>query len=135
MNSLNTQNYKEQDIINMPATSLAFVGDAFFTFAVRLQVLDYHSKSGKSHKKATALVKAETQSRLLTKLTPVLTELESDVVRRARNTHTLSKSKNAKLADYKKATAFEALLGFLYLTNNFERLDELMKIVLEGELC
>ncbi len=132
-NLFTLKDYNEQEVINMPATSLAFIGDAYFTLFVRLNVIDLHSKSGKSHKKATSLVKAETQSRLLSKITPVLYEKESDIVRRARNTHTSSKSKNAKLADYKKATAFEALLGYLFLTKQMERINKILKVALEGE--
>lgn len=134
MKSIDVKTVDNQEVFNMPSTSLAFIGDAFFTLVARLKVLDYHAKSGKSHKKATSLVKAETQCKLLTKISPFLNETEENVVRRARNTHTLSKSKNAKLSDYKKATAFEALLGYLYLTKNFNRLDEIINLALEGEI-
>lgn len=121
--------YDENEILSVPSTTLAFVGDAYFTLAARLFVLNGNLKSGKLHSLATAFVKAEAQSEFLKKLLPHLTENEISVAKRARNTHTQSKSKNASLSSYKKATAFEALIGYLYLTKQFERLNELLKIV------
>jgi len=123
------QDFDKKDVINMPATSLAFVGDAFFTLYARTKVLNTQSKSGKFHKKATELVNAHTQSEFLGKLKSILTEQEEDIVRRARNTYTTSRSKNSGIADYKKSTAFEALLGYLFLTKQFERLHEILNII------
>lgn len=120
------QEFSEYDAINMPSTTLAFVGDAFFTLWARVKVLDKFAKSGRFHTKATKIVNAKSQSELLDKLKESLTETEQDIVRRAKNTHTQSKSKNSGLADYKKSTAFEALVGYLYLTKNFDRLKEIL---------
>lgn len=119
---------------NMPSTSLAFIGDAFFSLYARTKVLNTTAKSGKFHIKATKLVNAHSQSLILDKIKDKLTEEEQSIVRRAKNTHTASKSKNSGLADYKKATAFEALIGFLFLTNNETRLEELLESVDEVEL-
>lgn len=121
--------FSENEILSVPSTTLAFVGDAYFTYEARLFVLNGNFKSGQLHKKATEFVKAEAQSKFLKNLLPILTESEIDIAKRARNTHTQSKSKNASLSDYKKATAFEALIGYLILTGKKERLRELMKIV------
>ena len=121
--------FTENEILNVPSTTLAFVGDAYFTYVSRLFVLNGNFKSGQLHKQATQFVKAEAQSGFLKKLLPLLTENEIAVAKRARNTHTQSKSKNASLSDYKKATAFEALLGYLILTGQKQRVDELLKIV------
>lgn len=126
--------YDEATVFNMPSTSLAFVGDAFFSLFARVKVLDVMAKSGKSHKNATKLVNASAQSKMLDGLLGVLNEREQSVVRRAKNTHTSSKSKNSCLSDYKKATAFEALLGYLYLTKNEKRLNEILSLTLEEEL-
>lgn len=122
------QNFDEKDVNNMPSTSLAFVGDAFFTLYARTKVLNTHAKSGKFHKKTIELVNAHSQSDFLAKLKGLLTEPEEDIVRRARNTYTASRSKNAKISDYKRSTAFEALLGYLFLTRQYERLHEILKI-------
>ena len=127
-------NYKKEDVFNMPSTSLAFVGDAFFSLFARVHVLDVFAKSGRFHALSSKIVKASTQAKMLEHIQENLTEEEESVVRRAKNTHTSSKSKNAGLADYKKATAFEALLGFLYLTKNEKRLNEILKLSLEVEL-
>ena len=123
------QNFSEEDVMQMPITSLAFVGDAFFTLYARTKVLDKHSKSGSFHKKATNLVNAHSQSEFLEVIKLQLTETEQNLVRRARNSHTSSKSKNSGLADYKRSTAFEALLGYLFLTKKFERLNDVLNLL------
>ena len=126
-------NFNEDEVKNMPITSLAFVGDAYFTLYARLKVLNTEAKSGKFHTKAIRLVNAHAQSEFLDRIKPSLSEEEEDLIRRARNTHTSSKSKNAGLADYKKSTAFEALLGFLFLTKNEKRIDELLNLIMSEE--
>ncbi len=126
--------YDEEDVFLMPSTSLAFVGDALFSLFARVKVMNTQAKSGKFHALATKMVKASAQAKILDSLLPTLTEREENVVRRAKNAHTTSKSKNAGLADYKKATAFEALLGYLYLTKNTKRLNEVLTASLEVEL-
>lgn len=125
--------FNEDEVKNMPITSLAFVGDAYFTLYARLKVLNTEAKSGKFHTKAIRLVNAHAQSEFLDRIKPFLSEEEEDLIRRARNTHTSSKSKNAGLADYKKSTAFEALLGFLFLTKNEKRIDELLNLIMSEE--
>lgn len=125
--------FYDDEVKNMPITSLAFVGDAYFTLYARLKVLNTEAKSGKFHTKAIKLVNAHAQSEFLDKIKPLLNEEEEDLIRRARNTHTSSKSKNAGLADYKKSTAFEALLGFLFLTKNEKRIDELLNLIMSEE--
>lgn len=125
------QQFEETEVFNMPSTSLAFVGDAFFTLYARMKVLNVRSKSGKLHSKATELVNAHSQGEFLSKLTEHITEREQNIVQRARNTWTASKSKNACLADYKKSTAFEALLGYLFLTKQFDRMQKMMRIIFD----
>lgn len=126
--------YKEEDVFLMPSTSLAFVGDALFSLFARVEVIDIFAKSGKFHSMATKIVKASSQAKILDSIMVTLSEREESVVRRAKNAHTSSKSKNSGLADYKKATAFEALLGYLYLTKNSKRLNEVLKKSVEVEL-
>ncbi len=138
MNIMNFEFLKEEITpemaINMPSTSLAFVGDAFFSLYARTKVLNTTAKSGKFHIQATKIVNAHSQSLMLDAVLYSLTEEEKDIVRRAKNTHTASKSKNSGLADYKKATAFEALIGFLFLTNQTVRLAEILKLSDEVKL-
>ncbi|MBR1925526.1 MAG: Mini-ribonuclease 3 [Clostridia bacterium] len=129
-----TEKFDENDIFNMPSTTLAFVGDAFFSLYVKTKVLNKNAKSGKFHLLSTNFVKASAQRGFLNKVLNNLTEREKDVVRRAKNTHTSSKSKNAGLSDYKNATAYEALIGYLFLNKNEQRLKEILDISFEEEL-
>lgn len=112
---------------NLNAVSLAFVGDAVYSLYVRtLFCTSTQAKSGELHKKSTRFVKATAQSAALDIIEPILTEKEKDVLRRGRNTKTNTVSKNASLADYKKSTAFEAVIGYLYLSGQKDRLNEIL---------
>ena len=107
--------------------TLAYIGDAVFSLFAREFVLN--SAEYKSHElnvKVNSLVKAQSQSQMLENVLNILTEQEKDVVRRGRNCHTPAKAKNAGLMDYKRATALEALIGWLYLGGQTERLNEIM---------
>lgn len=106
--------------------TLAYIGDAFFSLYVRTRVVeeaDY--KPDEATQRANSCVKATAQSAMLERIMPMLTESEADVVRRGRNCHTPQKAKNAGLADYKRATALEALIGWLYLRGESDRLREI----------
>lgn len=112
--------------------NLAFIGDAVWTLFVR----DYFAnntnyKNNFLHKLTTRFVKASYQASALDKLQEIFTDLEKDLARRARNTKMNTVSKNASLADYKKATSFEAVIGYLYLTENFERIKYFFNILKE----
>ena len=73
------------------------------------------------------IVKAQTQAKLIESVLPQLTDEEADVYRRGRNAHSATIAKNASMSDYRKATGLEALLGYLYLTDQFERILALVK--------
>ena len=81
------------------------------------------------HIKSIKYVKAKAQADILNKLEETLTEKEKDIVRRGRNTQTHHTAKNATVQDYMYATAFEALIGYLYLTKQDDRLSEILKQV------
>lgn len=118
---------ESKDATQLNSLTLAFLGDAVFTLFVREKLVTEHDcKSGRLHKMASDYVCAASQARMLEGITPVLTEEEKEVARRCRNCHNPSHAKNAALSDYKKATALEGVLGFLRLTGQNERLDELM---------
>ena len=103
--------------------SLAFVGDAVYTLYARSKVIQHSdAKNGALHTEATKLVKASGQAEIADAILGLLTEEEMGVFKRARNSKTNSVAKNASIGDYKKATGFEALVGFLYLTGQDERL-------------
>lgn len=121
---------KEEIIRNYGSLELAYIGDAAFELAVRTRLLGGGSNGG-MHRRAKQYVSAHAQSEALLKLTPLLTEDELAVVRRGRNAKSRSHPKNADLAEYHGATAFEALWGYLYLAGESDRLDELFGKVTE----
>lgn len=111
---------------------LAYVGDAVFSLYVRARITGVSdAKSGELTRRANRFVRASAQSLMLESIADKLTAQESDVVRRARNCHTASKAKNASLSDYRRATALEALLGWLYIGGENDRLDEIQNLCYE----
>ena len=105
---------------------LAFVGDAVYTLLVRTELATTSaSKAGELNKRAAQIVSAHGQSGALERVLPLLTEEEEAVYRRGRNAKKATKSKNATVGEYVRSTGFEALLGYLYLTGQRERMREL----------
>ena len=106
---------------------LAFVGDAVYSLFVRERLtFSSDSKSGQLNKEATNEVNAVAQSAFVKELMPLFTEEELAVFKRARNAKKPTKAKHATIADYNMATGLEAVLGFLYLTGNNDRLNFLL---------
>lgn len=110
--------------------ALAFMGDAIHTAFVREYVLtnEENSKISNYHNLAKKFCNAKSQKEVLEKILPSLTNEENEIVRRARNAKAKHKAKNFDEEEYKKASAFEALIGFLYLSKQYERLQEILKI-------
>ena len=107
---------------------LAFIGDAAHTLFIRTRLCGASDgKAGALHSRAKKYVSAKGQAAALDTVAPMLTEEEADICRRARNHHNKTAAKNADLATYKKATAFEALLGYHYLLGNENRFNELIE--------
>lgn len=107
----------------------AYVGDAVYELYVRTNLVNNsNAKPHKLHVESIKYVKASAQANNLEKIENILTDDEKDIVRRGRNVQNHHVAKNASVADYAHATAFEALLGFLYLTHQDERLHEILKI-------
>ena len=105
---------------------LAFVGDAVYTLCVRTRLaLSSGEKTGALNRRASERVSAHGQSEALARILPMLTEEESEIYRRGRNAKKPTKSKNATVAEYVRSTGFEALLGYLYLTGQTERIRQL----------
>ena len=110
----------------MNAVVLAFVGDAVYTLYMRSGLsLSTTAKAGELHRRAIQEVCAVKQAQNMDTLMPLLNEAEAAVFRRARNSKGGRVAKNADLADYKKATGLEAVIGYLYLSGQGERLAEL----------
>ena len=111
---------------------LAYVGDAVYEIMIRTKVVNGGNvQVNKLHKLSASLVKAETQAKMILALQEELTEEEIAVYKRGRNAKSFSMAKNASMKDYRMATGFEALVGYLYLTERMERLAELVSHGLE----
>jgi len=119
---------KEQDVRAYSPLTLAYMGDAIYELVIRSVVVERANRSANDlHKKTVRYVKAETQSAMIQALLTELTPDEEAVYKRGRNAKSYTAAKNASLGDYRKATGFEALMGFLYLTNQTDRLLYLVK--------
>lgn len=118
------------DACSYSPLALAYMGDAVYEVLIRTRVMNRGSMQvNKMHKKSASLVKAEAQARMIQALQEELTEEETAVYKRGRNAHSASSAKNASIRDYRMATGFEALVGYLYLTGQYERL---LKLVHDG---
>lgn len=107
--------------------TLAFVGDAVYSLFVReREVLSADNKLALMQKHTSETVSAKGQSELLLKLEGKFTEVEADVFRRGRNAKKSTKSKNASVNDYNRSTGFEAVLGYLYLSGQYDRISYLL---------
>ncbi|MBO5713661.1 MAG: ribonuclease III [Clostridia bacterium] len=117
----------ETEVKALSSISLAFVGDAVYSLHVRQKLLENKDeKAGALNKKSASIVCATAQSKLADKWLNVLTEEELYVFKRARNAKKGTRAKNASVADYNKATGLEAVIGYLYLLGNVERLNYLL---------
>jgi ribonuclease III len=122
------------DTRNINVITLAYMGDAVYEVYIRKSLIDKNiALVDDLQKVAINYVSAKSQSKILNLLIDkdVLTLEEMDVVKRGKNYKRASHPKNTDILTYKNSTGFEALIGYLYLNNNKERLDNIMKIVLE----
>ena len=111
----------------MSPLTWAYVGDSIYEAFIRTHLVETTNlKPHKLHIKAIKYVKAKAQAEILKKIYDSLTEKEQEVVRRARNTQNHHVAKNADPADYMYSTAFEGLIGYLYLSNQKERLNDIL---------
>lgn len=125
--------YSQTEILNTNPLVLAFVGDAVFTTKVRETLASAHSTNINSLSRMTSrVINAGNQYVLYRKIEPLLTDFEKDLCYRARNANIHTKAKNYSVTEYIYATAFEALVGYLYLTNQDDRFEEILKICLEN---
>ncbi|MBQ3891125.1 MAG: ribonuclease III [Lachnospiraceae bacterium] len=107
---------------------LAHIGDAIYEVVIRTITLSKGNRAiEKVHKDATKYVNAKAQAEIIEKIQPLLTEEELNIYKRGRNAKSNTKAKNASITDYRKATGFEALMGYLYLLNKTERMLDLIK--------
>lgn len=118
-----------EEVNQMSPLTWAYVGDCVYELYIRTKLVDTTKlKPHELHIKSVKYVKAKAQAETLKKIETILTEEEKEIVRRGRNTQTHHIAKNASMQDYMYATAFEALIGYLYLTKQDDRLSEIMKM-------
>jgi len=109
--------------------ALAFIGDGVHSLLVRsLCTVGSNKKTGELHREVTSQVCAKNQSAMSQRLLGALTDEEKDIFRRARNSKILTSAKHAEIAEYRKASGFEAVLGFLYLTGRTQRIADLLEL-------
>lgn len=123
---------KDVDIRTYSPLTLAYIGDGVFDLIIRSVVVGKgNTKASQLHARTSRIVKAHTQATLIEALEEQLTEEEMEVYRRGRNAKSPTMAKNSSMVDYRKATGFEALVGFLYLKGEFARAVELTKLGLD----
>ncbi len=124
----NSQDIKA-DMLN-PA-QLAYIGDAVYEIYIRNYLLSLGiCKSSKLQQEAQMLVKAQTQSKALKLIKPLLSEEENKIVLRGRNNKHKNKPQNATVEEYNNATGLEALIGYLYLSKRAEKIDKIINEIL-----
>ena len=113
-----------------PALVLAYMGDAVYEVFTREKLLGEHPDmpAHKLHKINVHYVRAKAQSNAMAAIEPILTEEELAIYKRGRNAKAGTVPKNADLVDYRRATGFETLVGYLHLKKEFDRLNEIMEI-------
>lgn len=123
----------KNDISQMSPLVWAYMGDAVYEKFIREYVIKQGlCKNGLLHKKSIKYVSAKGQARILKEIDEFLTDEEKDIVRRGRNSNPHSTAKNADIVEYKYATGFEALIGWLYLNDREERLEKILKKCVEN---
>lgn len=122
----------EVDIRTYSPLTLAYIGDAVFEIIIRTIIVEKGQRGANTlHKHTTNVVCAQTQAEMIEAVYENLTEEEQDIYRRGKNTKIHSSAKNASLSDYRKATGFEALCGYLFLKDDVVRITQIMRHALE----
>lgn len=132
---LNEFNMNENYINQLSPLVLAYIGDTVYEVFVRtLLVSKGNAPVHKLHKRSIDFVKAKAQSDIIHKVMDNLTSEEQDIVRRGRNAKSGTIPKNADVTEYKYATGFEALIGYLYLKREYNRLIEILKLAISDKI-
>lgn len=119
---------EDVDIRTYSPLALAYIGDGVYELIIRtILIKKGNCPVNKLHRRASTLVRASAQSAMVTVLEPLLTLEEHKIYKRGRNAHSATMAKHATVTDYRRATGFEALIGWLYLTQQWERMTELVK--------
>lgn len=128
----------EKDASQLNPLYLAFVGDAVWSYNIRAVMLPEkianYSKASEMHNMATSYECASFQNEIYAELEPTFSPIEKDLVKRARNAHNNNVPKSTTLANYKRATAVEALIGFWHVTGNLGRINSALNIARRKEI-
>ena len=120
---------EDQDLRSYSPLTLAYIGDGVYELIIRtILVKKGNCPVNRLHKKASSLVKAGAQSAIMEVIEEELTPEELSVYRRGRNAHSPTIAKHATMADYRRATGFEALMGYLYLKEDYTRMLTLVRM-------
>ena len=113
--------------------ALAYIGDSVFDIMIRtMEVSQVNKQVNKYHKDVSKIVCAPAQAKMIMAMKENLTEEERNIYKRGRNANSYTKAKNATRTEYRKATGFEAVLGYLYLKEDFKRLTDVVKMGLDA---
>ena len=124
---------EKQDIRTISPLTLAYIGDSVFDLTIKTMVVGQgNAPVNKMHKKVSEIVKAHGQVQMYEAIKDILTENEISVFKRGRNAKSYTSAKNATKIDYRIATGYEALLGYLYLQDKMDRVLELVNIGLDA---
>lgn len=124
---------QEVDINTYSPLTLAYIGDSIYDLIIKSLVINHGNKQvNKLHKQTSGYVQASSQSLMMRVIQEHLTEEEHAVYKRGRNSKTVTPAKNQSVTDYRRATGFEALLGYLYLKKEWKRMLDLVKIGLDS---
>lgn len=124
---------QEVDIREYSPLTLAYIGDSIYDLIIKSLVINEGNKQvQKLHQETSSLVQASAQSKMMRTLQKILTEEEHAIYKRGRNAKSVSPAKNQSITDYRRATGFEALMGYLYLKKDMKRLIDLVKIGLDS---
>ena len=120
------------DIRTYSPLTLAYIGDGIYDLIIRSIIVGKgNTKASRLHQETSKLVRAQAQSEMIEVLLPYLSEEETDIYRRGRNSKPGHTAKNADRREYLEATGFEALMGYLYLKKDYRRMIDLVKLGLE----
>lgn len=123
------------DLRNYSPLTLAYIGDAAYELVIRSIIVEHgNAPVNKLHKRSSRLVKAKTQAEAAAKLMDVFTEEELAVYKRGRNARSHTMAKNAEMTDYRMATGFEAVMGYLHLKQDYERMVTLVSLGIGDKL-
>lgn len=119
---------KQVDVMSYSPLTLAYIGDDAYDLVIRTYLLGKGNMPvNKLNRMADGLVRAKAQSDMMDVIESMLDEEEHAVYKRGRNAKSYTKAKNATVADYRRATGFEALMGYLYLQGRYVRMVELIR--------